>query len=127
MLTVSEAGMLGASDQEHLAFARRERRVLFTQDADFLRLHASGAEHSGIVYPRQQRTVSEMIHGLMLVFELLELGEMEDSSSSYRTRSSSSPTTSLRGDRPGRVVGKLLSESHEGRVAPCSGLSVLEV
>jgi predicted nuclease of predicted toxin-antitoxin system len=69
--------MLGASDQEHLAFARREGRLLFTQDADFLRLHALGAEHSGIVYTRQQTTISEMIHGLMLVFELLEPGEME--------------------------------------------------
>ena len=78
MLTVSEAGMLGASDQEHLAFARRKRRVLFTQKADFLRLHASGAEHLGIVYTRQHRTVSEMIHGLMLVFELLEPDEMKE-------------------------------------------------
>jgi predicted nuclease of predicted toxin-antitoxin system len=77
VLTVSEAGMLGASDREHLAFARREGRVLFTQDADFLRLHASGAEHSGIVYARQQTAISEMIQGLMLVFELLEPGEME--------------------------------------------------
>ena len=49
-LTVSEAGMLGASDQVHLSFARREGRVLLTQDDDFLRLHASGAEHAGIVY-----------------------------------------------------------------------------
>ncbi|MCA1687041.1 MAG: DUF5615 family PIN-like protein [Actinobacteria bacterium] len=62
VLTVSEAGVLGASDQEHLAFARREGRVLFTQDADFLRLHAWGTEHSGIVYTRQQAAISEMIH-----------------------------------------------------------------
>lgn len=27
VLTVAEAGMLGASDEEHLAFARREERV----------------------------------------------------------------------------------------------------
>ena len=68
-MTVSEAGMLGASDQDHLVFARREGRVLFTQDADFLRLHALGVEHSGIVYARQQTAISEMIQGLMLVFE----------------------------------------------------------
>jgi len=53
VLTVSEAGMLGASDQGHLAPARQEGRVLFTQDADFLRLHTSGVGHSGIVYARQ--------------------------------------------------------------------------
>jgi predicted nuclease of predicted toxin-antitoxin system len=29
-LTVSEAGMLGAGDEEHLLFARREGLVLFT-------------------------------------------------------------------------------------------------
>ena len=76
-MTVSEAGMLGASDQEHLTFARREGRVLFTQDADFLRLHASGVEHSGIVYARQQTAVGEMIRNLVLVSELFEPDEME--------------------------------------------------
>jgi predicted nuclease of predicted toxin-antitoxin system len=40
-LTVLEVGMLGAGDEEYLAFARREGRVLFTQDDDFLRLHTS--------------------------------------------------------------------------------------
>ncbi len=34
--------MLGASDEEHLAFALAEGRVIFTQDADFLRLAAEG-------------------------------------------------------------------------------------
>lgn len=53
VLTVAEAGMLGASDEEHLAFARREGRTVFTQDDDFLRLHAAGIEHAGIVYTRQ--------------------------------------------------------------------------
>lgn len=77
VLTVAEAGMLGVSDEEHLAFARREERVLFTQDDDFLRLHASGAEHAGIAYVRQQTAIGEVIRGLMLVFEVLEPGEME--------------------------------------------------
>ena len=48
ILTVSEAGMLGASDEEHLERARVEGRVLFTQDDDFLRLHASEIDHAGI-------------------------------------------------------------------------------
>lgn len=76
VLTVSEAGMLGASDQEHLRFARKEGRVLFTQDDDFLRLHASGAEHGGLVYARQQTTIGDMIYGLMLITELLDAEEM---------------------------------------------------
>lgn len=77
VVTVMEAGRLGASDEEHLAFARQEGRVLFTQGKDFLRLLAAGAGHAGIVYVRQQTAVGEMIRGLMLVFEVLEPSEME--------------------------------------------------
>jgi predicted nuclease of predicted toxin-antitoxin system len=76
-VTVSEAGMLGASDEEHLAFARREGRVLFTQDDDFLRLHASGVEHAGIVYARQPTIIGDMIYGLVLVVEVLDSEEMK--------------------------------------------------
>ena len=68
--------MLGASDEEHLAFARREGRTVFTQDDDFLRLHAAGIEHAGIVYTRQQTSIGEIIYGLMLVVELLEPADM---------------------------------------------------
>jgi hypothetical protein len=46
-LTVSEAGMLGAGDEEHLALARRVEQVLFTQVDISLRLHTSGVEHAG--------------------------------------------------------------------------------
>lgn len=76
VLTVAEAEMLGAGDEEHLAFARQEGRTVFTQDDDFLRLHAAGAEHAGIVYTRQQTNVGEMIYGLMLIIELLEQTDM---------------------------------------------------
>jgi predicted nuclease of predicted toxin-antitoxin system len=35
VLSVPEAGTLGASDEEHLLFAVQAGRVLFTQGADF--------------------------------------------------------------------------------------------
>jgi predicted nuclease of predicted toxin-antitoxin system len=54
VLTAQEADMLAASDREHLALAVREGRVLFTQDADFLRLHARDIPHSGIAYARSK-------------------------------------------------------------------------
>jgi predicted nuclease of predicted toxin-antitoxin system len=47
--TVVEAGLLSASDDTHVQQARAERRVIFTQDSDFLRLHAAGDPHCGIV------------------------------------------------------------------------------
>ena len=79
VLTVPEAGMMGASDEEHLALAHHEGRVLFTQDEDFLRLHAAGTPHAGIVYTHQQSaSIGEMVHGLMLFFEVFEASEMEE-------------------------------------------------
>jgi uncharacterized protein with PIN domain len=51
VMTVTEAGLRQAEDDEHLAFALHEGRVAVTCDADFLRLHAQGPAHAGIVYP----------------------------------------------------------------------------
>lgn len=78
VLTAAEAGLLGASDEQHLDRARSEGRVVFTQDTDFLRLAASGARHAGIVYARQQTTVGDIMRGLMLVYQVMEAGEMLD-------------------------------------------------
>ena len=78
VLTVGDAGLLRASDQEHLERARQERRVLFTQDADFLRLHGEGVRHAGIVYAQQGASVGDIIRGLMLVRQVLIVDEMEN-------------------------------------------------
>jgi hypothetical protein len=64
--------MLGASDEEHLAFARAERRVFFTHDDDFLRLAATGVPHAGIVYAPRRMTVGEAIRGLLLIYQHLD-------------------------------------------------------
>ena len=77
VVTVPEADLLTASDEEHLAFARGSGRVIFTQDDDFLRLHAAGATHSGIVYAPQGRPVGQVIRGLMLIWEVLAPSDME--------------------------------------------------
>ena len=71
VLTTSEAGNLGATDEEQLRFAVGEGRVMVTQDADFLVL-AGDVEHSGIVYCKMRsRGVKEMIGGLMLIWSVL--------------------------------------------------------
>lgn len=54
VLTLQEAGMLEAEDEAHLALATQQGRVIFTQDADFLRLHATGIEHAGEQTVRQE-------------------------------------------------------------------------
>ncbi|MCL0093492.1 DUF5615 family PIN-like protein [Dehalococcoidia bacterium] len=76
VLTVPEAGMLGASDKDHLAKAREENRVVFTQDDDSLRLAAAGADHTGIVYASQDTSIGQIIYDLMLIHQVLEAEEM---------------------------------------------------
>ncbi len=76
VLTVSDANKLGATDEEQLAFALAEGRVLFTQDDDFLRLAAFGLPHAGIVYAPQPTPTGRIIQGLMLIFQVLEAEDM---------------------------------------------------
>lgn len=76
VLTVPDAEMLGATDDLYLALARRESRVLFTQDADFLRLAAAGAAHAGIVYAHQQTPTGRIVRGLVLIHQVLSAEEM---------------------------------------------------
>jgi uncharacterized protein with PIN domain len=76
VITVADAGMLGASDEDHLSLAQREGRLIFTQDADFLRLHAAGADHAGIAFAPQGTRVGSVVQGLLLIHQLLDADEM---------------------------------------------------
>ena len=76
VLTVVEANMLGATDDQHLMKATQEGRVIFTQDDDFLRLHAEGNSHAGIVYVRQGTSTGKVIAGLMLIHQVLSDEDM---------------------------------------------------
>jgi hypothetical protein len=75
--TTPEVGLMAATDEAQVEFAQQQGRVIFTQDADFLRLHQAGVFHSGITYCVQgSRSVGEIIRGLVLIWELLEPEEM---------------------------------------------------
>ena len=56
----------------------RKGELFFTQDADFLRRHAAGAHHAGVVYAPQQTPVGAAIRGLMLIVEVLGPQDMLD-------------------------------------------------
>lgn len=77
VLTTREAGMFGASDEEHLALSTSHGRIIFTQEDDFLRLHDRGINHSGIVYACQQKPISEIVRGLILIYQVLTPIEMK--------------------------------------------------
>lgn len=71
--TSAEVSLIGASDRQQLAYALSEKRVIFTFDNDFLSLAATGMEHSGIIYTRQQRqSIGKVISNLILIWECLE-------------------------------------------------------
>jgi hypothetical protein len=78
VLSVPEAGLMGASDEAHLAFALTQKRVLFTQDTDFLRLARAGAHHAGIIYAPQRTPIGELIRGMVLIHQVLEAEDMID-------------------------------------------------
>jgi hypothetical protein len=78
VLTAQESGLLAASDEDQLTLALSEGRVLFTQDADFLRLHASGIPHAGIAYAHQQTSVGHAVRALMLIYQVLEPEDMQN-------------------------------------------------
>lgn len=76
VLTAGEAGLLGAADEEHMARARSEDRVIFTHDVDFLRLHAKGTRHAGIAFAPQGKRVGAIVRGLVLIHQVLESKDM---------------------------------------------------
>ena len=78
VLTTYAADMLGASDEEQLARAIKEERTIFTQDTDFLKMHAVGKEHYGIVYAPQGKSIGEIVRGLMLIYEVLDKEDIKN-------------------------------------------------
>lgn len=77
--TTPEAGLLSASDEQQMAFATADNRVIFTQDEDFLRINATGIAHPGIVDCHQQKySVGDLIRLLVLVWEVYDSDKLRD-------------------------------------------------
>jgi predicted nuclease of predicted toxin-antitoxin system len=75
--TSTDAGLLGAADEAHVAFAMRDQRIIVTSDADFLRLARAGVDHPGIVYcVRGSRTVGYLVRRLCLLHDCMSPEEI---------------------------------------------------
>jgi Domain of unknown function (DUF5615) len=71
VITAADAEMLGCSDSDHLDYATRKGRVLYTFNrGDFYRLHTlyltEGRSHAGIILAPQQRySIGEQMRKLL--------------------------------------------------------------
>jgi len=77
VLTLSEAGTLGAGDREHFSYAYEEDRVLVTYDDDFLRLADQIDEHAGVAFAPQATSIGKLVRGRTLIAAEMEAEEME--------------------------------------------------
>src|SRR5882672_3937364 len=76
VMTFREAGLAGASDEEHLERAHTERRAILTKDPDFIRMHKSGKPHSGILFIPSGRSTGQIIKRAILIYESLSADEI---------------------------------------------------
>ncbi len=75
--TATDAGLLGATDPQHLAYALGEGRVAVSHDSDFLRLDAVGSQHAGIAYCHQRdRNIGQIVNALAFLWRTRTLEHM---------------------------------------------------
>ena len=84
VLSASEADMLGRTDEEHLAYAAAQGRVICTFNrGHFYRLHTryltEGKSHAGVIRAPQQRySVGEYLRRLLRLIATRSAEEMRD-------------------------------------------------
>ena len=84
VVTALEEDMIQRSDEEHLEFAAKTGRVLYSFNvADFYDLHtrylSAGNEHPGLILTRQQQfTVGEQLRRLLRLIAKIPAEEMKN-------------------------------------------------
>jgi uncharacterized protein with PIN domain len=84
VLTALEAGMIERSDEEHLEYATKEGRVLYSFNVrDYFRLHteylSQGKSHAGIILARQQRySIGDQMRRLLRLIAAKSAEEMKN-------------------------------------------------
>lgn len=75
--TSVSAGLRTSNDDVQFQYICEQRRIIVTDDTDFLRMRASRNDHPGIVYCRRSaHTLGEMIRFLLLIYEVCTPEEM---------------------------------------------------
>lgn len=74
--TTTDAGLVSASDEQQLHYARESARVIVTHDADFLRLNHQELPHAGIVFAVKSRETGELVRALCLIYDVLSAEDL---------------------------------------------------
>ena len=78
-VTVRDLGLLGESGERHLEFAVAAGYVICTNDADFLRVAATGIDHSGIIFGQQSsHYIGDWVNRLTLMHAVYSADEMQN-------------------------------------------------
>lgn len=78
-VTVRDLNLLGDTDINHLQRATNMGYVLCTYDMDYLRLHAQGVPHSGIIYARERVTsIGDWVNALKLICAVLIAADLQN-------------------------------------------------
>lgn len=78
VLTCQEANMGTETDVGIIDFALDNDYVIFSQDTDFLTICSTKFPHNGLVYSHKQNSISRIVSGLMLIYEVLNKDDMKD-------------------------------------------------
>ena len=78
IVSVHELGMRGQSDEKLLTYATEDKRVIVTRDTDFLRLHAKGREHVGIIFITIPLSISSIVREIEKVSLLFEVEHLKN-------------------------------------------------
>jgi hypothetical protein len=78
-MTTQDAGNCGLPDEDQLAFARAQERVMVTFDPDYLVLHRSGSPHAGVAWcPEQKYRVGLLVQMLELLHGIADRDSMRN-------------------------------------------------
>ena len=79
VMSIRRAGLRTAGDPVILDTARQLERVVYTRDADFLRLNDAGVPHLGILYHHSQKySIGQAINAVALACQALAMEEMRN-------------------------------------------------
>ena len=72
-------GPLGVEDLSHLKRATALGRVLCTRDRDFVRLHGTGVEHTGIIKGMKYHTIGDWVNYLRFLHSICASDDLRNS------------------------------------------------